>query len=68
MRAKRWDGGLLLIAALLIGVGSFSLFGGEIWISRLTVGEGQGIGGTPAMVIGGIFIALGLFFLKEARK
>ncbi|MCG5514629.1 MULTISPECIES: hypothetical protein [Ectothiorhodospira] len=67
-RRKKTDTGLVVIGLLLLGVGGFALFGGEVWISRLTVGEGQGIGGTAALVIGGIFIGLGLYFLKESRK
>ncbi|ANB02680.1 hypothetical protein [Ectothiorhodospira sp. BSL-9] len=67
-RRKKTDMGLVLIGGLLLGVGAFALFGGEVWISRLTVGEGQGIGGTAALVIGGIFIGLGLYFIKESRK
>ncbi|WP_050814236.1 hypothetical protein [Ectothiorhodospira sp. PHS-1] len=67
-RRKKTDMGLVLVGLLLIGVGLFTLLGGEIWISRLTVGEGQGIGGTAALVVGGIFIGLGAFFLKESRK
>lgn len=68
MRPKKTDMGLLTVALLLIAVGGFAMSGAEIWLSRMTVSESQSLGGMPAMIIGGILMALGLFLAWESRK
>jgi hypothetical protein len=59
---------LVLVGLGLLGVGAYVLVSGEIWVSRLTVSEGQSLSGTAALVVGVIFVALGLYFLRESRR
>jgi|GEM_PF-1462471 len=68
MRRRRTDTGLVLVGLGLLGVGAYVLVSGEIWVSRLTVSEGQSLSGTAALVVGVIFVALGLYFLRESRR
>ncbi len=68
MRRRRVDGGLVIIGLVLIGIGTYALYTGEIFLSRLTVSEGQSMGGVGALVIAAIFIAAGVYFLFQSRK
>lgn len=58
----------MIVGLVLIGVGTYALYTGEVFISRLTVSEGQSLGGIGALAIGGIFIAAGVYFLIQSRK
>ncbi|MFW5454237.1 hypothetical protein [Thioalkalivibrio sulfidiphilus] len=68
MKRRRTDTGLVLVGLGLLGIGGYVLLSGEIFLSRLTVSEGQSMTGTGALVVGVIFVALGLYFLKESRR
>jgi len=68
LRQRRIDEGLVIVGLVLIGIGAYAIHSGEIFLSRLTVSEGQSIGGAAAWVIGGIFIAAGVYFLFQSRK
>ena len=68
MRRRRIDEGLVIVGLVLIGIGTYALYSGEIFLSRLTVSEGQSIGGVGALVIAAIFIAAGVYFLFQSRK
>lgn len=68
MRRRRTDIGLVLVGLLLLGVGGYVLFTGEIWLSRLTVSEGQSLSGIGALAVGAVFVALGLYFLFQSRR
>ncbi len=68
MNRRRIDEGLVIVGLVLIGVGTYALYTGEVFISRLTVSEGQSLGGIGALAIGGIFIAAGVYFLIQSRK
>jgi hypothetical protein len=68
MRRRRIDGGLVIVGLVLIGIGSYAIYTGEIFLSRLTVSEGQSMGGIGALVIAGIFIAAGVYFLFQSRR
>ncbi len=68
MRRRRIDEGLVIVGLVLIGIGTYALYSGEIFLSRLTVSEGQSIGGIGALVIAAIFIAAGVYFLFQSRK
>lgn len=68
MRRRRVDEGLVIVGLVLIGIGAYAMHSGEIFLSRLTVSEGQSIGGSAALVIGGVFIAAGMYFLFQSRK
>lgn len=68
MRRRRTDTGLVLVGLGLLGVGAYVLVSGEIWVSRLTVSEGQSLSGVAALVVGVVFVALGLYFLRESRR
>ncbi|TVP76759.1 hypothetical protein [Thioalkalivibrio sp.] len=68
MRRRRIDGGLVIVGLVLIAIGTYALYTGEIFLSRLTVSEGQSIGGVGALVIAAVFIAAGVYFLFQSRK
>ncbi len=68
MRRRRIDEGLVLIGLVLIGIGSYAIYTGEVFLSRLTVSEAQSLGGIGALVIGAVFIAAGIYFLFQSRK
>lgn len=68
MRRRRIDGGLVIVGLVLVGIGSYAIYTGEIFLSRLTVSEGQSMGGIGALVIAAIFIAAGVYFLFQSRK
>ncbi|TVP86546.1 MAG: hypothetical protein EA347_08970 [Thioalkalivibrio sp.] len=68
MNRRRIDEGLVIVGLVLIGVGTYALYTGEVFVSRLTVSEGQSLGGIGALAIGGIFIAAGVYFLIQSRK
>jgi hypothetical protein len=68
MKRRRTDMGLVLVGLLLLAVGGYVLLSGEIWLSRLTVSEGQSMSGAGALVAGVVFVALGLYFLYESRR
>ncbi|MFO8005796.1 hypothetical protein [Thioalkalivibrio sp.] len=68
MRPKRFDGGLVIVGLVLIAIGSYAIYTGEIFLSRLTVSEGQSMGGIGALVIAAIFIAAGVYFLFQSRR
>lgn len=68
MKRRRTDGGLVMVGLLLLGVGGYVLLSGEIWLSRLTVSEGQSLSGAGATVVGVVFVLLGLYFLYESRR
>ena len=68
MRRRRTDIGLVLVGLLLLGVGGYVLFTGEIWLSRLTVSEGQSLSGIGALAVGAVFVVLGLYFLYQSRR
>jgi len=68
MSRRRIDEGLVIVGLVLIGIGGYALYTGEVFISRLTVSEGQSLGGVGALAIGAIFIAAGVYFLIQSRK
>jgi len=68
MRRRRTDTGLVLVGLGLLGVGAYVLVSREIWVSRLTVSEGQSLSGVTALVVGLVFVALGLYFQRESRR
>jgi hypothetical protein len=68
MRRRRIDEGLVIVGLVLIGIGSYAIFSGEVFLSRLTVSEDQSIGGIGALLIGAVFIAAGIYFLFQSRK
>lgn len=68
MGGKRIDEGLVLIGLGLLAVGLYILYSGEIFISRLTVTEGQSMGGSGAIVVGLLFVAGGAYFLWQSRR
>lgn len=68
MKRRRTDMGLVLVGLLLLGVGGYVLLSGEIWLSRLTVSEGQSLSGPGALAVGVIFVLLGLYFLYQSRR
>lgn len=68
MNRRRIDGGLVIVGLVLVGIGTYVLYTGEVFISRLTVSEGQSLGGIGALAIGAIFIAAGVYFLIQSRS
>mgnify|MGYP001081677532 CR=1 FL=1 len=68
MNRRRIDEGLVIVGLVLIAIGTYVLYTGEVFISRLTVSEGQSLGGIGALAIGAIFIAAGVYFLIQSRK
>jgi hypothetical protein len=68
MKRRRTDMGLVLVGLLLLAVGGYVLLSGEIWLSRLTVSEGQSMSGAGALIAGVVFVGLGLYFLYESRR
>jgi hypothetical protein len=68
MRRRRIDGGLVILGLVLIGIGSYALHTGEVFLSRLTVSEAQSMGGVGALIIGAIFIVAGIYFLFQSRQ
>ena len=67
-KRRRTDTGLVLVGLVLVAVGGYVLFSGEIWLSRLTVSEGQSMTGVGALLVGAVFVGLGLYFLYESRR
>ena len=63
MKRHRTDTGLVLVA-----VGGYVLFSGGIWLSRLTVSEGQSMTGVGALLVGAVFVGLVLYCLYESRR
>lgn len=68
MGGKRIDEGLVLIGLILVAVGIYVLYSGEIFVSRLTVTEGQSMGGPGAVVVGLLFVLGGAYFLWQSRR
>lgn len=68
MRRRRVDEGLVIVGLVLIAIGGYALYTGEVFLSRLTVSEGQSLGGIAALAIGALFIAAGVYFLLQSRK
>ncbi|AGA33845.1 hypothetical protein TVNIR_2189 [Thioalkalivibrio nitratireducens DSM 14787] len=68
MKRRRIDEGLVIVGLVLIGIGGYALYQGEIFLSRLTVSEGQSMGGIGALVIGALFVAAGIYFLFQSRR
>ena len=58
----------MIVGLVLIGIGGYAIHSGEVFLSRLTVSEGQSVGGVGALVIGALFIAAGVYFLVQSRK
>lgn len=65
---RRVDEGLVIVGLVLIGIGAYSLVQGEIFLSRLTVSEGQSMGGIGALVVAFLFIVAGVYFLIQSRR
>lgn len=58
----------MIIGLVLVGIGTYVLYSGEVFLSRFTVSEGQSMGGIGALVIGVLFICAGIYFLFQSRK
>lgn len=68
MRGKRTDGGLVIVGLVLMGIGLYAIFGGQIAFTPIAPREGAGVGGPLATVIGVVFVVAGLYFLRESRR
>lgn len=68
MRKQRFDGGLAIVGLVLIGIGGYAIFGGQIHFSPVAPREGGGVGGPVALIVGLAFVAGGLYFLWESRR
>ncbi|AHE97945.1 hypothetical protein [Thioalkalivibrio paradoxus] len=68
MKRRRIDEGLVIVGLVLVGIGGYALYQGEIFLSRLTVSEGQSMGGVGALVIGALFVVAGIYFLYQSRR
>ncbi|WP_019624955.1 hypothetical protein [Thioalkalivibrio sp. ALJT] len=68
MGRKRTDGGLVIVGVILLGLGGYAIFGGEVAFTPVAPREGSGFGGFWATVIGVIFVFAGLYFLRESRR
>jgi len=68
MGRKRTDGGLVLVGLVLLGVGLYAIFGGELAFTPIAPREGAGFGGVFATLIGIVFVIAGLYFLRESRR
>ncbi|WP_038051870.1 hypothetical protein [Thioalkalivibrio sp. ALJ1] len=68
MARKRTDGGLVLVGLVLLGIGLYAIFGGEVAFTPIAPREGAGFGGFWAVLIGVAFVLGGLYFLRESRR
>ncbi|WP_018948002.1 hypothetical protein [Thioalkalivibrio sp. ALMg11] len=68
MRQKRTDGGLVLVGLVLLGIGLYAIFGGQLAFTPIAPREGSGFGGPVATLIGVAFVIGGLYFLRESRR
>ena len=65
---KRTDGGLVIVGLVLLGVGLYAIFGGQLAFTPIAPREGSGFGGPLATIIGIAFVIGGLYFLRESRR
>ncbi len=68
VRGKRTDGGLVIVGLVLLGIGLYAIFGGQLAFTPIAPREGAGFGGPLATIIGVAFVIGGLYFLRESRR
>ena len=68
MRKRGFDGGLAIVGLVLVGIGGYAVFGGQIHFSPIAPREDGGFGGPVALIVGLALMGGGLYFLWESLR